>query len=89
MALATTSSSEAGGVENVGSGGIARQRTEESRRSNDQTRSNDAPINGEATKKDVKKKSKIAELLGKLELDVPTVLMMMKYGEMDGLWNLC
>jgi len=88
MALSATSSSEAGRVGNVGADGIATQRTEESRRPNDQTKSNDAHINGETTKKDAKSKSKIAKLLGKIDLDLPTALMMMKYGEMDGLQNL-
>jgi hypothetical protein len=88
MALSATSSSEAGRVGNVGADGIATQHTEESRRPNDQTKSNDAHINGETTKKDTKTKFKITELLGKLDLDLPTVLMMMKYGEMDGLRNL-
>lgn len=88
MALSATSSSEAGRVGDVGADGVATQRTEESRRPNEQTKSDDAHTNGETTKKDAKPKSKIAELLGKLDLDIPTVLMMMKYGEMDGLWNL-
>jgi len=88
MALSATSSSEAGRIGNIGADGIATQHTEESMRPNDQTRSNEAHIDEDATKKNTKKKSKIAELFGKLQLDVPTVLMMMKYGEMDGLRNL-
>jgi hypothetical protein len=92
MASLTTSSSEAGRDGTAGADGIATQRTVESRRSHDQTKPETKPNkehnDGETPKTDGKKKSRIAKLFGKLEIDVPTVMMMMKYGELHGLWYL-
>jgi hypothetical protein len=88
MASLATSSSEAGRDGTAGADGIATQRTVESRRSHDQAKPNKEHNDGETPKTDGTKKSRIAKLFGKLELDVPTVMMMMKYGELHGLLYL-